>query len=90
MNVIERIVFHGRVQGVGFRHTARQLAQRHPVTGFVRNLPDRTVELVAHGAPAAIESLVGEIKSHFGDHISDVHREPHETTERFETFDVRF
>ena len=41
-----RLVYHGRVQGVGFRYTARSIARRHPVSGWVRNLPAGTVELL--------------------------------------------
>lgn len=44
-----RIIYSGRVQGVGFRMTARRIAGRYQVSGFVRNLPDGTVELVAAG-----------------------------------------
>jgi acylphosphatase len=41
--------YAGRVQGVGFRATVRQVAQGYDVTGRVRNLPDGRVELVAEG-----------------------------------------
>ena len=36
----KQVIFRGRVQGVGFRYTARRIAARYDVTGFVRNLPD--------------------------------------------------
>ena len=42
-----QIFFSGTVQGVGFRFTAERLARRFPVTGFVRNLEDGRVEVVA-------------------------------------------
>jgi acylphosphatase len=44
----------GRVQGVGFRFTTVEVASRFPVTGFVRNLPDGSVEIVAEGAEPAV------------------------------------
>lgn len=47
--ITRRIIYHGRVQNVGFRATARQIAQGYRVVGFVRNLADGTVELVAQG-----------------------------------------
>jgi acylphosphatase len=45
-----RIVYSGRVQGVGFRYTSRRIARQYAISGFVRNLPDGTVELVVAGA----------------------------------------
>lgn len=43
------IYYSGRVQGVGFRYTAKNVALGYEVTGCVRNLPDGRVELVAEG-----------------------------------------
>jgi len=54
-----RAVVRGRVQGVGFRASAAHEARRLGVGGWVRNLPDGSVELEAHGAPAAVDALVG-------------------------------
>lgn len=50
--------FAGRVQGVGFRYTTRNLAIGYDVTGFVRNLSDGRVELVAEGPAKEVESFV--------------------------------
>lgn len=47
--------FSGRVQGVGFRFTTEAIASRFEVAGFVRNLPDGRVELVAEGTKAEID-----------------------------------
>ena len=44
------IFYSGRVQGVGFRYTAKTVAAGFEITGTVRNLPDGRVELVAEGA----------------------------------------
>lgn len=53
-----RAVVSGRVQGVGYRMTCATAARRLGVAGYVRNLPDGRVEVVAAGAPAAVEALV--------------------------------
>jgi acylphosphatase len=53
-----RIVVSGRVQGVGYRDSARYAAQRLSLTGYVKNLPDRAVEIVAEGERAALEQFV--------------------------------
>ena len=44
-----QVFYSGRVQGVGFRYQAREVAAGYLVTGFVRNLADGRVELVAEG-----------------------------------------
>lgn len=46
--------FRGRVQGVGFRATARQVARGHAVTGWVRNEPDGSVTLEVQGSGGAV------------------------------------
>ena len=43
------VFFSGRVQGVGFRYTAKTVATGFEITGTIRNLPDGRVELVAEG-----------------------------------------
>jgi acylphosphatase len=58
MSIGRRIRYFGRVQGVGFRYTARSLAARFAVAGYVRNLPDGTVELLAEGGPAEIDAFL--------------------------------
>lgn len=65
-----RVIFHGHVQGVFFRATTRELAQRRPIVGFVRNLPDGTVELEAEGADEDINALLGEIRTEYAGHIN--------------------
>lgn len=53
-----RIVVTGRVQGVWFRESTRQAAERHGAAGWARNRPDGTVEIVVEGAEPAVEALV--------------------------------
>jgi acylphosphatase len=55
--VSRRFRITGKVQGVYFRHSTRLEAERLAIRGFARNLPDGSVEVVAHGAGAAIEGL---------------------------------
>jgi acylphosphatase len=61
--VCKRVIYSGRVQGVGFRYTTRQLAQRHPVAGHVRNLPDGTVEVVAEGPREQVEAFLAAVEA---------------------------
>ena len=51
------VLYSGRVQGVGFRYTAKQVAAGYAVTGTVRNLADGRVELMAEGARDELEAF---------------------------------
>ena len=55
MRVARRYIISGRVQGVGFRFFTEATAQREGVAGWVRNLPDRSVEVVAEGDADDVE-----------------------------------
>ncbi|MGN1167316.1 MAG: acylphosphatase [Lachnospiraceae bacterium] len=54
----KRIVFHGRVQGVGFRYTAKYLAQSLGLTGWVKNEYDGTVIMEVQGREPMIFKLM--------------------------------
>jgi acylphosphatase len=53
-----RVVVHGHVQGVFFRDSARRLAERRGVSGWIANRRDGTVEAVLESEPADVESVV--------------------------------
>lgn len=52
-----RLRISGRVQGVYFRHYAREQARRRGITGWVRNTEDGDVEVVAEGAPETLAAF---------------------------------
>ena len=54
----QRIVFHGRVQGVGFRYQARYVAGMYGVTGWVRNNYDYTVTMEVQGTQEQIDQMI--------------------------------
>jgi len=63
--------YEGRVQGVGFRYTAIEVAAGFAVTGFVRNEPDGSVTLVAEGAEKDLVALLHAVRStHLGRYIT--------------------
>jgi acylphosphatase len=55
--VTRRFLVTGKVQGVYFRHSTRLEAERLAIRGVARNLPDGSVEVIAHGTPTAVASL---------------------------------
>jgi len=57
------VVYGGRVQGIGFRHTVKQVAMGFELTGTVRNLPDGRVELVAEGRGEELEAFRTAIRN---------------------------
>ena len=65
------IHFSGRVQGVGFRYTTATIAKKHPVCGFVQNLPDGRVLLMVEGQPDEVQTFVDEVRDRMGPFIED-------------------
>ena len=88
---MQRRTFHftGHVQGVGFRYTARHVAEGHRVTGYVRNLPDGRVELVMEGPDAEMDAVIEGITSELGRHIRQTTCDVGAATGEFVDFVVR-
>ena len=84
------IEFSGQVQGVGFRHTACQVANRLGLTGWVRNLPNGRVELVAEGSPGLDTQLVQQISEATYGFVQDVQIETRPAAGEFSGFSVRY
>ncbi|WP_297888166.1 acylphosphatase [Sulfurihydrogenibium sp.] len=57
------IIFAGRVQGVGFRKFVKKKADEMGVKGFVRNLPDGTVEVLAEANEETLKKFFKEIEN---------------------------
>ncbi len=66
------VIFSGFVQGVGFRYTTKMLASGYALTGWVRNLPDGTVEVEAQGDKEEVSTFVGRVRSEMERNITDV------------------
>ncbi len=85
-----RVLYRGMVQGVGFRFTAQRISRRYRVEGYVKNLPDGRVELVAEGAAKEIEAFLSDLESAMADYIrgKEVVVEP--PTGEFDGFTIRY
>ncbi len=84
------VIFIGRVQGVGFRYTAHRMAHRHQLTGFVRNLPDGTVEMFAQGPAQDIDDCIQDIKEYFGDYLRETGIQERPTDPKYKDFRITF
>jgi len=73
--IAKRVIFEGRVQGVGFRYTVKQTAMSFDILGNVKNLPEGTVELNLMGEKDEVEEFINEIveESTLAHHIKDTH-----------------
>ncbi|MGV3661494.1 MAG: acylphosphatase [Prosthecobacter sp.] len=67
------VYFSGRVQGVGFRYSTKQIASGFDVTGWVKNLPDGRVELFAQAFDTdELDAFLEDIQqSSLGSHIKE-------------------
>ena len=65
-----RVIYEGRVQGVGFRFTTASAAKTCQVNGYVRNCVDGTVELVAEGPSRNVERLLESLRETFAGNIA--------------------
>ncbi len=73
----KRVIFEGRVQGVGFRYTTKDLARGYDVLGTVRNCTDGTVELLISGEDEEVRAFLTDLveDSAVAHHITASHEE---------------
>ena len=84
-------VYGGRVQGVGFRFTTQRYATEIGVTGYIKNLWNGQVEIVAEGEREKVKAFLEKIKSSpLSRYINDVETDYSEYTGQFTGFNIRF
>ena len=72
-----QVFYTGRVQGVGFRYSVKQIASGYELVGSVRNLPDGRVALLASGEATEVEAFLDAVsKSQLSSYIKHVERSP--------------
>ena len=84
------VFYSGRVQGVGFRFTTRQLARNMGITGWIKNLCDGQVELVAQAGEQTLKDFLSRIEQYFRRYIQDTDISWEEPQEEFRDFGMRF
>ena len=59
--IARKFLISGQVQGVGYRYFAQRSSAKHQVRGYVKNLEDGRVEVLAEGTPRAVESFRNDL-----------------------------
>ena len=90
-DVVRRTIhFTGRVQGVGFRYTVESVVAPLGVTGYVRNLPDGRVELVAEGTIAQLDRMQAAVQRAMQANIAETSAAESPATGEFAAFRIAF
>ena len=88
-NVRIEAYFSGHVQGVGFRFTGVDIAERFPeIAGFVRNLPDGRVEVVAEGPEEQVSAFIAALGDAMAPYIRRVDKKLLPATGEFSDFRI--
>jgi len=84
------VFYSGSVQGVGFRFTADRYASIYKISGYVKNMPDGGVKIIAEGEEESLKSflanITGDMRSYIRDHTEDWSP----ATGEFKDFGIRF
>jgi acylphosphatase len=81
--------FTGRVQGVGFRYAALQVAREFEVSGFVTNLTDGRVQIEAEGRPDVVAAYIAAVEEKMHGYVRKVDRLPARRSPQFSGFSIK-
>jgi acylphosphatase len=88
--IAKKVIFSGRVQGVGFRFTAHRIALRYELIGFVRNMPGGQVQMFAQGLADDIDDCLRDISESFAGYIKDTKIEDVPASDEHTEFEITF
>lgn len=81
--------FQGHVQGVGFRYTTMRISGRYAVTGYVQNMTDGSVSLVAEGEESSVNGFLREVADRLAAYIRDTEDKATDFQGEFDDFCIR-
>ncbi len=84
------IYYSGRVQGIGFRYALQDIAENRKVLGWVKNLEDTRVEVVAEAEEENLSSFLEQVGQHFSKYIQDANIQWLPASGEFRDFRIRF
>lgn len=84
------IHYHGHVQGVGFRYTTEAIAAGFDVTGYVMNLSDGRVQLVAEGTERELKAFEQAVAERLAANIYESKLDSSPATGRYLGFEIRY
>jgi acylphosphatase len=82
------VYYSGKVQGVGFRAAAADIAKDYPVTGWVKNLADGRVQLLVEGPEDQVDKFLKAIRARWKDNIEKEKSEDQAVSGKYKSFDV--
>jgi len=90
MDELQQVHIHysGKVQGIGFRQTVRSFSKELGLTGWVKNLKDGRVEIIAEGEPAKLDRLQKLLKEQFEIYIVHADVRIQKAQGKFQEFSV--
>ena len=90
LKIQAHIIFKGRIQGVGFRFTMQRIALNLGITGWVKNLANGDVEVIAEADREIVDNFLNKIRDYFKRYIIDEEINTTETAGEFSDFEIRF
>ena len=84
------VFYTGNVQGVGFRFTTEEIARELGVRGWVKNLRNGQVEVVAEAEEDVVKEFLNRIVKEFSRYIRDMDADWQPETAEIESFEIKF
>jgi len=85
-----KLVFSGRVQGVGFRYTTHRIARDYPINGYVKNMRNGTVECLVSGEESDVDNFIGKVQELMSDNILKCDLEILNYSGSYKDFSIQF